>query len=878
MRKIKLLTLLAALVCATNMWAAPAVAVNGKLPGTFTINSDGDQVCFSQGNLQYVGTWQFAENQWDCLGHTQSTNHRDLFGYGTGDNPNKTSSSQASYASFTDWGVNPITNGGNVANQWRTPTKDEWAYIFCTRPNAVNLFGLGSVNGVNGTILLPDNWELPAGSSFTASTTQGLVYQGEYYTNSNENNFSHNTYTTEQWAVMETAGAVFLPAAGFRYLSGSAAYNLNATGYYRSTDGYDETDAYVCAFDAVNLLPDGHGFRRIDGLSVRLIQDIPPASLTAAPTAIDGLVYDGSAQALVNAGTASGGTINYSLDNSSWSASIPTGTEGGNYTVYYKVVGDANHIDFTPSPNTVAITIADFSGSGTEGDPYIIPSTAVWNHLASKVVAGNAYSGKFFRQTADISVTTMVGAGSWENPTNPFSGTYDGDGNTLTFTISSSEHYIAPFRFVNGATFKNLIIDGANTSTGIYNAGLVGFSVGNVTITNCAVRATLTNNTYSSPFGGGNCSCGGFYGRLHTGSLAFTGCLFSGQIVGSGYCEGGFVGWASEPTGVVFTDCLFAPTALAYDTDGTNTFYRGADNVLTFTNCYYTEAFGTAQAKQAYSITAGTGVNVGNAGTPITTYNVSGITSYGTGIKYNGVLYAGASETVSLNLSGSAAGYEASAGTLSGSSNPYTLTMSGSNVIIISPVVNLSAYQDPQHPSDYYCTFYHGSKKYELFNAAEAYVATISGETLTLTKIAEEGQVIPANTAVIFKTNSSSITLIPSDASAVSAGTNSLQGTDAAITNPAYGNVYVLSGQGGEVGFFRLASGATIPAHKAYVVIPGGVAGAPKKLRFVFEGTQGVEQPTSGSSLKGGEKIFRDGILYIKHGEHLYNAQGQTVK
>ena len=54
--------------------------VNGVLCGEFSV-SDTTKVHFSQGNLQYVGTWQFAENQWDYFGNSQSDNHRDLFGW-----------------------------------------------------------------------------------------------------------------------------------------------------------------------------------------------------------------------------------------------------------------------------------------------------------------------------------------------------------------------------------------------------------------------------------------------------------------------------------------------------------------------------------------------------------------------------------------------------------------------------------------------------------------------------------------------------------------------------------------------------------------------------------------------------------------------------
>lgn len=527
---------------------------------------------------------------------------------------------------------------------------------------------------------------------------------------------------------------------------------------------------------------------------------------------------------------------------------------------------------------------APYAGAGTVADPYLISSADEWNNLANQVAAGNTYSGKFFRQTANISVTTMVGAGAWENPTNPFSGTYDGDGHTLTFTISSGEHYIAPFRFVNGATFKNLIIDGANTSTGINNAGLVGFSIGDVTITNCAVRATITNNASGTPFGYGNSACGGFYGRLHAGSLTFNGCLFSGQIVGSAFCEGGFVGWASDPTGVVFADCLFAPTALASNTDGTNTFYRGPDNVLTFTNTYYLTSFGTAQAKQAYTITAEAGLTIVNAGTE-TVYNVSGITSYGTGIKYNDALYGGNADAVSLNLSGSATGYEASTGTLSGNANPYTLTMSDANVSITSAApsdYNITANEDPQHAGVYYSTFYHSSADYTLPVGVEAFTAVISGDALNLTSVAEAGQAIPSGNAVILKSDVQDYTLAAGAATGVTLENNVLHGVDEAtlVSNVVMScTCYVLSGGSNGVGFYTYAADKMLKAHKAYAVINAGIAYAPKKLRFVFnqeQTTTDIEgiQPSEVRS----QKVIENGVLYIIKNGVRYNAQGQVVK
>lgn len=82
-------------------------------------------------------------------------------------------------------------------------------------------------------------------------------------------------------------------------------------------------------------------------LDIALV-DKTPASVTAVPAAQTGLFYNGTDQALVTAGTASGGTMQYSLDGTTWSTAVPTGKNVGAYTVQYKVVGDATHTDTAP--------------------------------------------------------------------------------------------------------------------------------------------------------------------------------------------------------------------------------------------------------------------------------------------------------------------------------------------------------------------------------------------------------------------------------------------------------------------------------------------------------------------------------------------------
>jgi hypothetical protein len=80
------------------------------------------------------------------------------------------------------------------------------------------------------------------------------------------------------------------------------------------------------------------------------------SAVTSAPTAND-LTYTGSAQALVTAGSATYGTMVYSLDGETYSAAIPTATNAGDYTVYYKVDGGTDYTGTTAQTVDVTITI-----------------------------------------------------------------------------------------------------------------------------------------------------------------------------------------------------------------------------------------------------------------------------------------------------------------------------------------------------------------------------------------------------------------------------------------------------------------------------------------------------------------------------------------
>lgn len=290
----------------------PSGNPEGAINGLFTINANGDQVYFSQGNLQYqasTNTWRFAENQWDYVGYNNrnvSSTYDgwiDLFGWGTSgyhniyDNFNvryqpysygnttiNTECNTYGYGPSTnmydlnltgmsaeyDWGVhNAISNGGNQASLWRTLTSEEWSYIFNTRSaSTINgitnaRFAKAKVNGEGGIVLFPDDF-----SSVPIYLPMPLQI------NNGSASFNANSYSVEAWEVMESLGCVFLPDAGDRYIdsySGVQYSNYNI-GYYWSTTYYDSGRANNVYFDDGSLnLQDRSS--RYCGFSVRLVQD-----------------------------------------------------------------------------------------------------------------------------------------------------------------------------------------------------------------------------------------------------------------------------------------------------------------------------------------------------------------------------------------------------------------------------------------------------------------------------------------------------------------------------------------------------------------------------------------------------------------------------
>ena len=274
------------IACINTTDYANSAPETGELPGKFTINAEGQQVVFSQANLQYMPfrpVFHFATKQWHALvGNNEwlektNINWIDLFGWGTGDKGDKISTSAADYATYNEWGNNPIQNSSYEAGTWRTMSEEEWKYLFESRKDAASKRAMGSIvwhpyAPIDGIILLPDQFEMPKGIEM----------------NMNATTFDVNQYVPLDWMLLEANGAVFLPLGSYRdgtKVASFDTYNRASTGYYWTSTDKGNTEAMRFKIDSKT--PSFAAHNRSTGMSVRLVKDAgsSPSRIEDVPAA-----------------------------------------------------------------------------------------------------------------------------------------------------------------------------------------------------------------------------------------------------------------------------------------------------------------------------------------------------------------------------------------------------------------------------------------------------------------------------------------------------------------------------------------------------------------------------------------------------------------
>lgn len=148
-------------------------------------------------------------------------------------------------------------------NGWYVLNHNEWTYLLVTRDASKN--SLGIVNGENGLIILPDGWVKPDGipDFSTAYTTEG---------------FGANVYNAEQWALMEAAGALFLPSDGYGYGSTPTYENQGTHGAYWSSEQLNGSNGYCMRFNDGDI-HDQNNADKTNYYSIRLVREVTVTEL-----------------------------------------------------------------------------------------------------------------------------------------------------------------------------------------------------------------------------------------------------------------------------------------------------------------------------------------------------------------------------------------------------------------------------------------------------------------------------------------------------------------------------------------------------------------------------------------------------------------------
>ena len=436
--------------------------------------------------------------------------------------------------------------------------------------------------------------------------------------------------------------------------------------------------------------------------------------------------------------------------------------------------------------------------------PKPIRTTDDWNALAAKIASGNTGEEvKYYCLENDITVTTMLGTSD-----HPFTGTFIGNDHTITLNLNQpGEQSMAPFRYIQNATIRDLIVEG-NVSGARHSSGLVGSTVGGTNvIENCVINANITcSEAY----------CGGIVG--HGGNSAnytLRGCVFNGSFGGSASTVGTLWGWSDAGTTLAISDCI--------DMSSTTHCIGNGAGTITVQNTYYTNptklTVGTRywsaelQGTRAYS-NATLPTNIGDA-----IKNYGSVVSYTSGLGYDERYYN------------------------QWASNPQP-------VMVTFCKEGYSTYYDSQ----YDMTLTAGMK-------ARIITAKAGGNTLTYQTIADGDlidvatEVVPAGTAVLLQVaptdGAQTIKLTMTAPSAAAIGQNNLlYGSDEATTTTGGDQYYKLSynrdGNEKTIGWYWGAQDAgafTSGAHKAWLALPSNGQHAP--LHFIglpgfYEGTTDV--------------------------------------
>lgn len=220
-----------------------------------------------------------------------------------------------------------------------------------------------------------------------------------------------------------------------------------------------------------------------------------------------------------------------------------------------------------PAPETPVSRSARIGGTA----PMLAEAGAVQNIGTAEKFA-EMQPGGSYKLTADITVTAPYA--------NEFTGTFDGDGHTVTLDITASTANVGLFsKLAGGAVVKNVITAGSVTTTGKKCvAGIAGYATDNVKIENCKNTASIT----------GNKNVGGILGEAYNNeesiSVGIKNCANEGAVNGTGSAVGGIVGKMEGQNSII--DCYNRGNITGFNNYAGIVGQSTGALVATIKNCY----------------------------------------------------------------------------------------------------------------------------------------------------------------------------------------------------------------------------------------------------------------------------------------------------
>ena len=243
--------------------------------------------------------------------------------------------------------------------------------------------------------------------------------------------------------------------------------------------------------------------------------------------------------------------------------------------VFGKEIDLADKTVSMPVPKSIYDTFFDLDPEdGFSTSNPIIASVEDMLAFEAAVEAGNAFSGKTVKLAADITLPSSWN-GIGERDSLSFSGTFDGQGYTITMSNHNTGSINgALFCMVKNGTIKNLKLDGKiRWGAQNFQAGLVNCVAGDVTIENVQVSLNIESNNGIVSYAGGFV---GFHDNSSTGTLVIDGCLFDGSILCKNQAQyvAAFVGYtgnafASTSKTFVIKNSVYAGSMTFKDKDET---------------------------------------------------------------------------------------------------------------------------------------------------------------------------------------------------------------------------------------------------------------------------------------------------------------------